>query len=254
MLAYNNLENAVLSLNKSVSNFPIGAVSLDDFKPIEEKISDTRKLLKRLTARLLWLKAKTRYVMENEEPEDEIERTIEDLQTETVRLLQNDRAFKLMSHSYTIQEILAGRQGDANMQEKIYAYMRKLFTLNDTILSLQKDIENAVKKQVKLKIQCQNALFDYKKFLKEQEEICSKKLQETNPEIALNKEKTNKSLRNINIMKKLIVNLISASHFMLMENPHLIEMLEKHRETINIETILKMSQGDTDQERAEAQA
>lgn len=106
---------------------------------------------------------------------------------------------------------------------------------------------------MQLKIECQNALFDYKKFLKEQEEICSKKLQETNPEIALNKEKTNKAIRNINIMKKLIVNFISASHYMLMENPHLIEMLEKHRELINIETILKMSQRDTNQESAEAQ-
>lgn len=117
MSAFDNLENAVLSLNKSVSNFPIGAISLDDFKPTEEKIRDTRKSLKRLTARLLLLKAKTKFVMEHEEPKDEIERTIEDLQTATVRLLQNDRTFKLVSHSYTIQDILAGKQGDLNMQD-----------------------------------------------------------------------------------------------------------------------------------------
>lgn len=252
MLAFNNLQNAVLSLHKSVSNFPVGAVSLDDFKPIEEKIQDTRKSLKRLTARLLWLKAKTRYVMENEEPQCEMEYTIEDLQEATALSLVTDKTLKLVCHSHTIQDILAGKQGDLDMQEKIYAYMRKLFTLNDTILSLQKDIQSAAKKQLKLKVKCQRALFDYKKFLKEQEEICSKKLQETNPEIALNKEKTNKSIRNINIMKKLIVNFISASHYMLMDNPHLIEMLEKHRELINIETILKMSQGDADQESAEA--
>lgn len=117
MSAFDNLENAVLSLNKSVSNFPIGAVSLDDFKPTEEKINDLRKSLKRLTARLLLLKAKTKFIMENEEPEDEMENTIEDLQTATVRSLQNDRTFKLISHSYTIQDILSGKQGDFNMQE-----------------------------------------------------------------------------------------------------------------------------------------
>ena len=61
--------------------------------------------------------------------------------------------------------------------------MSKLFTLNDNILLLQNEIEDALKVQLQLKIQCRNALFEYKSFLKEQEEIRNKKLQEMNPEL-----------------------------------------------------------------------
>lgn len=51
-----------------------------------------------------------------------------------------------------------------------------------------------------------------------------------------------RTLRKINIMKKLIRNFIAASRHMLIKQPLLLEMLEKHRELINVETILKMSQ------------
>lgn len=63
--------------------------------------------------------------------------------------------------------------------------MRKLFSLNDNILIIQKEIDNAIKEQLELKIQCRNALFEHKQFLKEQEEICNKKLKEMNPELAM---------------------------------------------------------------------
>lgn len=63
--------------------------------------------------------------------------------------------------------------------------MCKLFVLNDNILSIEKEIENALKKQLELKIQCRNALFEYKDFLKEQEELCNKRLEETNPQHAM---------------------------------------------------------------------
>lgn len=62
--------------------------------------------------------------------------------------------------------------------------MSKLFCLNDNILSLQKAIDEAMEKQLPLKIQCQNSLFEYRKFLKEQEEMRRKKLEETHPDIA----------------------------------------------------------------------
>lgn len=51
-----------------------------------------------------------------------------------------------------------------------------------------------------------------------------------------------KTLRKINIMKKLIRNFIASSRHMLVKQPILLEMLEKHRELINVETILKISQ------------
>lgn len=119
--------------------------------------------------------------------------------------------------------------------------MCKLFVLNDNILSIEKEIENALKKQLELKIQCRNALFEYKDFLKEQEELRNKRLEETNPQHAINKERINKTIEKINMMKKLIVNFIAASSHMLNE-PFYVQMLEDHRELVNFETILKISQ------------
>jgi hypothetical protein len=50
-----------------------------------------------------------------------------------------------------------------------------------------------------------------------------------------------KTLRKINVMKKLIRNFIAASNYMLVKEPVLLKMLENHRELINVETIIKMS-------------
>lgn len=48
-------------------------------------------------------------------------------------------------------------------------------------------------------------------------------------------------------MKKLIRNFIATSSHMLEKQPILLEMLENHRELINVETILKMSQDNEDE-------
>lgn len=61
--------------------------------------------------------------------------------------------------------------------------MKKLFTLNDKIMTVQKNLERASEVQLNLKIECQKALFNYKDFLKEQEQIRSKRLQKKYPEI-----------------------------------------------------------------------
>jgi len=50
-----------------------------------------------------------------------------------------------------------------------------------------------------------------------------------------------KTLRKINIMKKLIRNFIAASNYMLVKEPVLLKMLENHRELINVETIIKLN-------------
>lgn len=52
------LEQSVKRLRAAIDEFPIGAVSLDDFKPVEEKIQETRESLMRLNARSLMLRAK----------------------------------------------------------------------------------------------------------------------------------------------------------------------------------------------------
>ena len=240
MLGFDNLEKAVVSLSKSISNFPIGAVSLNDFKPIEERIRETRKTLKALNARLLTLKAQSEFP--TEESEDDIADTITELNDATSYVFLNSMKTKLCFHSFTIQDILAGKQGDPDMQEKIYACMHKIFSINDISLSLLKDIDEARNKQFDLKVKCRHVLIKYKMFLKEQEEICNKKLQETNPHMALNKAKTMRALKNINVMKKLIVDFIGAAYHMLHDHIFLVKMLEKHRELINIDTILKMAE------------
>ncbi|CAD1471475.1 unnamed protein product [Heterotrigona itama] len=237
MSEFEDLKNAISCLNKSVSEFPIGAVSIEDFKPIEEKIRNTRESLKHAT---------------DEEPEGNIKDTVTDLHEATANSLINNAVVKLCLHSYTIQAILEGKESDNDTLRKIYAYMSKLFSLNDNILLLQNEVEDALKVQLQLKIQCRNALFKYKNFLKEQEEIRNKKLQEINPELVRNKEKTNKTIRNINLMKKLIVNFIAASNHMLFKKPFFVKMLEEHRELINIETVSKMSQNNSENKENES--
>ncbi|XP_043800689.1 uncharacterized protein LOC122719152 [Apis laboriosa] len=240
MSKYENLIQAIACLSKNIYNFPIGAVSIEDFKPIEEKIKTTRESLKHLNAKLLLLKAQDEY-KRNEESEEETENIVTNLHEATANSLINKAAIKLCLHSYGIQAILTGEEGDHDMQKKIYACMCKLFVLNDNILTIEKEIENALKKQLELKIQCRNALFEYKDFLKEQEELRNKRLEETNPQHAINKERINKTIEKINMMKKLIVNFIAASSHMLNE-PFYVQMLEDHRELVNFETILKISQ------------
>lgn len=58
MMEFDNLEQCVTSLNEAVNEFPIGAISLEDYKPIEKKIQITRESLMRLNARLLMLRTK----------------------------------------------------------------------------------------------------------------------------------------------------------------------------------------------------
>ncbi|XP_060817268.1 uncharacterized protein LOC132907846 [Bombus pascuorum] len=246
MSEFDDLKDAIACLNESVSNFPIGAISIEDFKPIEERITDTRALLKCLNAKLLILKAQHDFYTAAEEPVEDLKDTVTNLHEATASSLITNTAIKLCLHSHSIQAILEGKEGNSDMQRKIYAYMRKLFSLNDNILIVQKEIDNATKEQLELKIQCRNALFEHKKFLKEQEEICNKKLKEINPQLAINKEKTNRTIRNINIMKKLIVNFIAASNHMLYNDPFFVQMLEEHRELVNIETVLKISQSNFD--------
>jgi len=57
-MEFDQLEQSVTNLSAVINKFPIGAVSLDDLKPINEKIQVTRESLMHLNARLLMLRAK----------------------------------------------------------------------------------------------------------------------------------------------------------------------------------------------------
>ncbi|XP_014471418.1 PREDICTED: uncharacterized protein LOC106742727 [Dinoponera quadriceps] len=241
-MEFDKLEQCIKSLNEAVSEFPIGAVSLEDYEPIEKKIQVTRESLMRLNARLLMLRAKSKHYTRHEKLRGTEEELGEALQRIISDTLINHGAIKLCLHSATIVSILNNKEGNEEHQKKLCAYMSKLFIVNDNIISIQQSIEEAFETQLNLKVECQKALNDYKNFLKEQKEIQNRKLQETCPDIARNKSRMENTLRKINIMKKLIRNFIAASNFMLTKQPLLLEMLEKHRELLNVETILKMTQ------------
>ncbi|KZC04304.1 PREDICTED: uncharacterized protein LOC107188562 [Dufourea novaeangliae] len=246
MTAFRNLRNSIKILDENVSNFPIGAVSVDDFRPIEDRIRSMRETLKHLNARLLMLKAHHKFQGTIEEPVEDTEKTVLKLHTAVSNSLINNKAIKLCLHSYAIEAIHSGKEGDHDKQVKIYACMRKLFKVNDDMLAIQKIIIATLEKQLDLKIQCQNLLFRHQTFLKEQEEIRNKRLERTNPEIANYKQKINKSLQKTNIMKQLILNFIASSSSKLLKQPMFVEMLEKHRDVVTIETILKMAQNNAD--------
>lgn len=57
-----------------------------------------------------------------------------------------------------------------------------------------------------------------------------------------------RTIRKINVMKKLIRSFVAVSNFMMESEPILLDMLENHRELINVETIMKMSQSNEERQ------
>lgn len=243
------LERSVTRLSAVVDEFPIGAASLDDFKPVEEKIQAIRESLMRLNARSLLLRAKYKQYIDDGRGGSEDEDNGDTLQNVVSDTLINARAVKLCLHSTTILSILSEKEGNAEDRKKLYTYMSKLFTLNDNVMAIQETIEEASQVQLDLKVECQKALLNHKNFLKEQEQLRSERLQKMYPGIVETKARMERTIRKINIMKKLIRNFIAVSSYMLKEEPLLLEMLENHRELINVETIVKMSQNNEEREK-----
>lgn len=247
MVELDELERFVGKLSAVMDRFPIGAISMDDFKPTEEKIRTTRESLMHLNARSLLLKAKYKQSSDGRRRGSEDE--VRDMPSVVSDKLINAKAVKLCLHSTTILSILGNKEGSEEDQKKLYEYMGKLFTLNDSAIAIQETIEKESQIQLDLKVECQKALFDHKNFLKQQEQLRSERLQKTNPEIVENKNRMERTIRKINIMKKLIRSFIAVSGHMLQEEPILLEMLEKHRELLNVETIMKISQSDRDKDK-----
>lgn len=247
MVELDELERSVGKLSAVMDRFPIGAISMDDFKPTEEKIRTTRESLMHLNARSLLLKAKYKQSSDGRRRGSEDE--VRDMPSVVSDKLINAKAVKLCLHSTTILSILGNMEGSEEDQKKLYEYMGKLFTLNDSAVAIQETIEKESQIQLDLKVECQKALFDHKNFLKQQEQLRSERLQKTNPEIVENKNRMERTIRKINIMKKLIRSFIAVSGHMLQEEPILLEMLEKHRELLNVETIMKISQSDREKDK-----
>ena len=62
--------------------------------------------------------------------------------------------------------------------------MHKLYNLNDKMIQLEEERVKNLIKETELKIRLQESLLKFSEFLKEQEDIRQKKLEETNPGIA----------------------------------------------------------------------
>lgn len=139
-MEYDELERSVRNLNVVLDEFPIGAISLDDFKPIGEKIRAARESLMRLNARLLLLKAKSKRtslrsrgtahisngrsemhhvtfavyaVAEDGKARQPVGEIGDLLQRAVSDTLLNASAVKLCLHSTTILSVLGNKEGDA---------------------------------------------------------------------------------------------------------------------------------------------
>ena len=56
-MEYERLSRALEMLGKKIEEFPVGAISVEDFIPVEDKIKNLRTVLKEMDARILNLKA-----------------------------------------------------------------------------------------------------------------------------------------------------------------------------------------------------
>ncbi|XP_033220522.1 uncharacterized protein LOC117175087 [Belonocnema kinseyi] len=239
-MEYERLSRALEMLGRKVKEFPIGAISIDDFMPVEDKIRKLRTTLKEMDARSLSLKAAIRKSRVRQVAERDINETLEKLNEETSNYIINEKTINLCLEADAIENMIYGGQINPENQEKLYVIPTKLYSLTDEGLSLQKEIKELMQKQLFLKIEAQNRAQEYRDFLQQQEELRIENLQKSNPVMAQYKKKMERTIRKINVMKKLIINFIASSGILLREKPILLEMLEKHRDIVSLETISNM--------------
>ncbi|XP_012280427.1 uncharacterized protein LOC105699752 isoform X2 [Orussus abietinus] len=232
MTEFDELVAALNPLHRNVTEFPIGAVSLEDFKPIDEKIEDERESLKRINSRSLMLRVKKDTYFFPDTSKLRIGETVDMLHENIVEALINKCAINLCLHSEAIHNIYLDKD------KCIEPLMNKLFLLNDASIALQNSIKEVSERRILLKKECQDDIFQYHNFLKEEQNSRNNKFKETNPELAERKKKIENKLIKINIMKRLITNLISGSGNMITKKS-LLEMLHKHRNLVTADTIFE---------------
>lgn len=236
-----SLEKALQALHSNIIKFPIGAVSLQDFKPVDEKIKETRQVLQHVNATILRLKVLNEARSAEESLAKDTSDTLESAHDAITNALIHRQVLRLCLYSNAINDICAGR-ADEQIQTKLTRYVPKLFALNDSGVQLYDSIEEAFEKQLKLKMECHKAVINHHEFLQKQADIRKKKLQETHPEIARNKEKVMTTIEKINLMKRMITNIIGAASHMVTKDPKCRKMLSDHRSLITAEMIVEISQ------------
>ncbi|XP_011502028.1 PREDICTED: uncharacterized protein LOC105365534 [Ceratosolen solmsi marchali] len=239
-MAFEKLDKAIDSLEDTILQFPIGAKTKDDYKPIEQKIMDIRESLIAINARCLTAKAIIDCKLSSNSSE-KLHKSYDKLNKNISNYLINRKALILCNQSRGIQDIIFQNEGSKEIQEKVKVCLQKLFILNDKLISKHEKRKKLMKKQHHLKLESCNAIYDYQDFLKERETIRNQRLKELNPDYVQFKVKINRSISKIYTMKKLITNLIASMYKELYNNVELIEVLGKHKDMINYETIKEIA-------------
>ncbi|XP_043282931.1 uncharacterized protein [Venturia canescens] len=234
------LDAAVHNLHKSIADFPVGAVSIYDYKPIEEKIQDIRESLVALSAKVLTLRAKVAAQRPRDLPgelsNDDLHKEFQDKVAQSVI---NRLAITSCLQSGEIQDILENSEkNEVTIQLRII--MEKLFILNDEVMTWEKTREQKFTEELDLKSELQNALSVFRDFLTNQGNIRKEKLKVTNPKIAEQKEAIDRRLQKINVMKRLITNMCAAAP-KAVKDQVLRDLSKKHRELLTIEAIQEMA-------------
>ncbi|XP_058789379.1 uncharacterized protein LOC131663189 isoform X2 [Phymastichus coffea] len=235
------LNNAISILDSTISEFPIGASTPDDFKPIEDKIINLRESLRALDARRLTVNAQIDSEMLEDLSEGDLIRSFERLNENTTNYLINFKTLKLCYQSKAIQDIIYKNEGSEDIQQA-KACLNQLFAFNDRLIAKNEKKNRLMKKQHQLRLDCHQAIYNHQDYLKEREDRRNQQLEKMNPDIAEYKDKINKSILKINTMKRLITNLIASMCKNLYENENLIEMLAEHKKIINFDTIIELTQ------------
>ncbi|XP_015126700.1 uncharacterized protein LOC107048158 isoform X2 [Diachasma alloeum] len=241
MDSYELLERATALLGSTIRNFSIGAVTLSDFKPIEEKIRDLRGMIKCLTARIQLLQAinEARAIpaVSPAQPK-ELEKKMHEILSSN-HLIKYD-VFKNTLHSHAAESLLSNDQISPEMK-RLKAVMAKLYSQNDKIIVLQEEMDRLRTKERTLQAEVAASIIDFQNFLKEQEKVRNEKLALSNPDIARKKQKLKKMITKINISRRIITSIISAASTTITDNPEMLRMLKDHRDIVDEETIMEMA-------------
>ncbi|XP_053596668.1 uncharacterized protein LOC106693805 [Microplitis demolitor] len=235
----NKLKRSLFILNKSITEFPVAAVTLDDYKPIDEKIRELRESLKCLTARVKTLKIKMNLYSTETPTEEEAPALVKNLQNHITHCVINDNAVTACYQSYAVQRALYNKNIDPDIHKKVKLLMSSIYNFNDSMLKYKTQLSgNLLDEELNLKDELYQMLIDYNEFLKIKEGIRNKKLAESNPEVAEKKAKALKLITKINMMKRLISNFISVASSLIRENPELKDILKRHRDLIDLDIII----------------
>ncbi|XP_046744374.1 uncharacterized protein LOC124410210 isoform X2 [Diprion similis] len=236
IMALQQLNQALQALSKSVSNFHVGAVSIDDFKPLEEQIQDIRQILRKQKAHWILVNAK-----HNAQGNQDVGDGFENLHQAVGNMKIAGSMINVCLQSCTIDDIVLKDKSSPEIKKQVKECLTRLFILSDKLISLNVSMANALNEELNLKKECQESLLEHSQFLQTQKALRNARLHDANPEILRNKKKLELRLLKINIMKRLMTNMIATASDMLTQEPFLFEMMLKHRDIINIETIIEMA-------------